>query len=216
MWFVLSLSVLVSAGTLSMIIFRAHSLRKLPYEQLSSPMRNQVLDTAPLVFLLTLAVGILLAIYEFGKTNSGYKYMRIKVAAYVIACVAVLAIIFSYTGVNHVAHKTMVDNARLAPSVDEIRNKHFNQPKKGSLVGIVNNQLLTNRAGEETILIQGEGITEEDFSTLETLDQPVILFGTLTQRGFIVCDFSSDKRPPLLKRSETKTHGVRQRCEEVN
>jgi len=193
-WIVLAISIIISAATLSMIIFRASKLRSLPYENLPAPLSSQFLDMVPVIFIITLIIGIVIAIYEFGKTDKGYKFEKTKVTLSLVGCVAVLAAIFSYTGVHHSIHRFMVEHSKLAPTVEEIKNRRFNNPDRGIIRGIVKEQILTNKSGREVKLIRGQNINNEDFSSIDGFEQPVILFGKLVTDGFIVCKLSRPEK----------------------
>lgn len=202
-WCLIVFSILVSSATLSMILFRANKLRNLPYEYLTAPIKNQIADSIPLVFMIAFVVGIIVAIYEFDKTDKGYKYAKLKVGVYFVGSVALLGILFSSLGAHHVIHKIIVDQGRLAPSVEDVRNKHFNKPEGGSVIGVVTDHVLTNRAGKEVLLIQGNTLEDSVFLRLEKLEQPLILFGKRSSDGFIVCQFATLERN---KKPQEKEH----------
>lgn len=215
-WCIVLLSVLISSATLSMILFRVSRFRQLPYEHLVSPIKNQIIDTVPWVSLVALIVGLFLAVYEFDKTNKGYKYAKTKITIYFITCIAILGTLFSYTGVHHVIHRSIVDRAKLAPSVEEIRNRRFNQPDRGSIVGIVRDNVLTNRSGVQIPLIQGNTLNLEDFSNIELQEQPVILFGNKSPDGFVVCTFNTHQRNREPQKRDNRHRGeFTEYCEKV-
>lgn len=193
-WIILSVSIITSAATLSMIIFRTSKLRNLPYENIPISLHNQFLDMVPIIFIITLVVGIVIAIYEFGKTNSGYKFEKLKVSFSVFVCIVLLASLFSYLGINHSVHRIIVGQGKLAPSVEEIKNKRFNNPQRGIIVGIVKDQILITKSGEKINLIRGERINPDDFLNIHNLEQPVILFGKPVPDGFIVCKLSRQEK----------------------
>lgn len=215
-WCIVSLSVLISSATLSMILFRVNRFRQLPYEYLTSPIKNQIADSVPWVFLVALIIGLFLAVYEFGKTDKGYKYTKTKIAIYFISCVVILGTLFSYMGVHHVIHRSIVDRAKLAPSVEEIRDRRFNRPDSGSIVGIVRDNVLTNRSGVQIPLIQGNTLNTEDFSNIELQEQPVILFGNKSPDGFIVCTFNTHQRNRKPQKRDNRHRGeFTDYCEKV-
>ncbi len=200
-WVILLLSILVSSGILSMIFFRIGQIRKLPYEFIPLPIQHQIFDMVPLIFFVTLSIGVVVAIYEFTQTSKGYKFEKLKIGFCVLILVIILGIVFSYTGIHRFVHATLVDRLQTAPSIEQIKDKRFNHPNKGMIIGVVKENILTNREGEDIHLISGKNIELEEFVNIENLEQPVVLFGKLTpDNSFIVCKIGKQKKELLFEK----------------
>lgn len=196
-WVLLGLSTLISASTLALIVFRTSQLRRLPYREVGVSIRDQLIDMAPIIFVASLMIGLILAIYEFGKTDKGYRFEKIKVTLSLIGIITVLAATLHFSGVNRALHQSMFNDHNLVPRLDDIRQTRFNRPDRGVIAGIVSDDVLTTRRNNRVLLIRGESLSVETFNSIQDQEQPVILFGRPDQNGFIVCSLQSPIRQNL-------------------
>jgi hypothetical protein len=183
LWILALVSVLVGALVMSAVFFSLFNADHFIFTKLGYGTGSYLLAALPLVWLVTLSLFGLSAIYEVRHTKRGYRYPIWQLLTGLVIISLVLGYILFSMGFAHIIDQKA---ARYLPYYESVENRMeemWNHPEKGLLTGVVLGTTTAGFALEDvagTIWdIQGESLEVEDEARLQ-LGQSVRIVGTQT------------------------------------